>query len=75
MTSLQTLPPTTRGLHQLDASSCNILKESSTFLSEPAAPAYEQQPPGQVGEGTPTIAVTTLVLPQHASQVANMTWR
>ena len=32
------------GLHQLDASSCNILKESSTFINEPAPPLTQEQP-------------------------------
>lgn len=52
------------GLHQLDASSCNILKESSTFISEPAPPGCEQQPSCQVREDTPIPAVITLVLPK-----------
>jgi len=38
-------------LHQLDASSYNILKESSTFCNEPAAPAPENQPPAKVIRG------------------------
>ena len=47
------------GLQQLDASSCNILKESSTFISDPAPPACEQQPPASQVREAPGYRVNT----------------
>ena len=38
-------------LHQLDASSYTILKESSTFIDKTAAPAPGSQPPAKVRGG------------------------
>ena len=57
------------GLHQLDASSCNILKESSTFINEPAAPVIQERPASQVREAAVSHTVN-LILPHNISQVS-----